>query len=290
MVKQQHEQQEQQDHREELLQEQHLHKEHEMKMQHHQEEQQQEQQQLDEQQYERQIQHQKQQQQVTVERELRVHQQPEQQQHHDTLKHIVDRVIAGVQSIINTTRLSEDISSELLEIREDEEEAATRLASSPRFHVRLGVDNTNLEQEGLGIRINITSRNAASAAPPNGTARPFKDDIDSFETNLIFSQQPIAADLDNRLDASPVAESRSFRPDGRGRRRLEEERLVTTLTGTVRGEAFVSPGGAEYYRFDGIPYAEPPVGELRFRPPVKKRFAKGVINGNRTAAVKCLQA
>jgi hypothetical protein len=66
----------------------------------------------------------------------------------------VDRVIAGVQSIINSTRLAEDISTDLLGIREEEEEEMM----GPRFQVRLGVDNTNLEQEGLGIHINITTR------------------------------------------------------------------------------------------------------------------------------------
>jgi hypothetical protein len=68
----------------------------------------------------------------------------------------VDRVIAGVQSIINTTRLAEDISTDLLEIREAAEEE--EMMVGPRFQVRLGVDNTNLEKEGLGIHINITTR------------------------------------------------------------------------------------------------------------------------------------
>ena len=61
----------------------------------------------------------------------------------------MDKVIAGVQSIINTTRLAEDISSDLLGIRE----AATTTSISPRFEVRLGVDNTNLEQEHILIII-----------------------------------------------------------------------------------------------------------------------------------------
>ena len=61
----------------------------------------------------------------------------------------MDKVIAGVQSIINTTRLAEDICSDLLGIRE----AATTTSISPRFEVRLGVDNTNLEQEHILIII-----------------------------------------------------------------------------------------------------------------------------------------
>ena len=81
--------------------------------------------------------------------EVLLTQQTDDQQQQDTLKHIVDKVIAGVQSIINTTRLAEDISSDLLGIRE----AATTTSGSPRFEVRLGVDNTNLEQEHILIII-----------------------------------------------------------------------------------------------------------------------------------------
>jgi hypothetical protein len=71
--------------------------------------------------------------------------QQQQVQQQDTLKHIVDRVIAA-----------EDISTDLLEIREAAEEE--EMMVGPRFQVRLGVDNTNLEKEGLGIHINITTR------------------------------------------------------------------------------------------------------------------------------------
>ena len=148
------------------------------------------------------------------------------------------------------------------------------------------------EQEGLGIHINITTGRAV----PKGDEEEREDNGGgSFESRLIFSQPPLPAltedfEQDNSIDDETEDGSRNFRPDARGRRRLDEERLVTTPTGTVRGEAFVSPAGVEYYRFDGIPYAEPPVGVLRFRPPVKKRpTARGVLNSNRTAGAKCLQ-
>ncbi len=207
--------------------------------------------------------------------------------------------MAGVKSIINNTtnssstaaRLPEHLTSELLGFR--------AAAASPRFQVRLGVDNTNLEQEGLGIHINITAKNRTGDSTATATASwedKKKDAEGGFETRLIFSA-PLSVTPDKSLDGRPADKDdtvggspRYFRPDARGRRRLDEELLVTSPAGTVRGAAFLSPSGVEYYRFDGVPYAEPPVGELRFRPPVKRRPGRGVLNGgNRTSIVKCLQ-
>lgn len=54
---------------------------------------------------------------------------------------------------------------------------------------------------------------------------------------------------------------------------------VTTTAGKVRGKWRPTSGGADSARsaaFLGIPFAEPPVGELRFAAPVKKRPWSGV--------------
>ncbi len=48
---------------------------------------------------------------------------------------------------------------------------------------------------------------------------------------------------------------------------LEENPIVTTSLGPVRGKLDHATG---QHRFLGIPYAEPPVGALRFRPPRPK--------------------
>jgi hypothetical protein len=41
--------------------------------------------------------------------------------------------------------------------------------------------------------------------------------------------------------------------------------VVTTGTGDVQGFTMKTIGGRDIYAFEGIPFAEPPVGQLRFR-------------------------
>lgn len=46
---------------------------------------------------------------------------------------------------------------------------------------------------------------------------------------------------------------------------MPEYCVVNTEYGKVRGEKIVSKVEIPYIRFLGIPYAKPPVGELRFQ-------------------------
>lgn len=55
--------------------------------------------------------------------------------------------------------------------------------------------------------------------------------------------------------------------------------VVSVRQGKVRGVTSTLPNGGQYHYFKGIPYAEPPVGRLRFRPPVAlERFRKPVVD------------
>lgn len=45
----------------------------------------------------------------------------------------------------------------------------------------------------------------------------------------------------------------------------EDAPLVQTQQGLIRGVKDVSVKGKEFYSYLGIPFAEPPVGELRFK-------------------------
>ncbi|XP_049799122.1 juvenile hormone esterase-like [Schistocerca nitens] len=42
---------------------------------------------------------------------------------------------------------------------------------------------------------------------------------------------------------------------------------LTTRQGSLRGKVVLSARGQTYFSFQGIPYAKPPLGELRFKPP-----------------------
>jgi carboxylesterase type B len=41
--------------------------------------------------------------------------------------------------------------------------------------------------------------------------------------------------------------------------------IVDLAQGTLRGKQTTAKSGFKYYSFKGIPYAKPPVGQLRFK-------------------------
>lgn len=64
--------------------------------------------------------------------------------------------------------------------------------------------------------------------------------------------------------------------------------VVQVKNGLIRGRVSVSRGGREVVEFIGIPFAKPPVGELRFKNPQPVGNWKGVLNARRYKP-KCMQ-
>jgi carboxylesterase type B len=63
---------------------------------------------------------------------------------------------------------------------------------------------------------------------------------------------------------------------------------VKLTSGQIGGKKLLSRGGRDFYSFEGIPYAQPPVGELRFELPVPVAPWEGVLNTTHIRDV-CIQ-
>ncbi|PNF39410.1 Esterase FE4 [Cryptotermes secundus] len=64
--------------------------------------------------------------------------------------------------------------------------------------------------------------------------------------------------------------------------------LVVLKHGSLKGHRLTSRKGREIFAFQGVPYAKPPVGELRFKPPQPAEPWTGVLDATKEAPV-CVQ-
>ena len=71
---------------------------------------------------------------------------------------------------------------------------------------------------------------------------------------------------------------------------LPDQEYVTIETeqGTLRGVVQVARNGDQYYSYRGIPYAQPPIDELRWKVPKPAPKWEGVRNATSNAEA-CLQ-
>ena len=58
----------------------------------------------------------------------------------------------------------------------------------------------------------------------------------------------------------------------------EESPILFLKTGTIQGHYMTSRAGNKIAAFEGIPYAEPPLGELRWKPAVPIEAWEGILN------------
>ncbi|CAH4036316.1 unnamed protein product [Pieris brassicae] len=63
---------------------------------------------------------------------------------------------------------------------------------------------------------------------------------------------------------------------------------VTVAEGSLKGKVCNTPCGKKYYSFEGIPYAKPPLGPLRFKAPEKSEDWYGVLDATKPGN-KCVQ-
>ncbi|XP_069690788.1 juvenile hormone esterase-like [Periplaneta americana] len=73
-----------------------------------------------------------------------------------------------------------------------------------------------------------------------------------------------------------------------GTRTMADDITVTTNQGQMQGITMTSRSGRTFYAFLGIPFAAPPVGELRFMPPAPPERWDGVFNATKDGPL-CLQ-
>lgn len=58
--------------------------------------------------------------------------------------------------------------------------------------------------------------------------------------------------------------------------RIQYDPMVVTPLGTLQGYRMMSRGGRKFLAFSGVPYAKPPLGDLRFQPPVPVEAWTGI--------------
>ncbi|KAJ8954408.1 hypothetical protein NQ318_011082 [Aromia moschata] len=68
----------------------------------------------------------------------------------------------------------------------------------------------------------------------------------------------------------------------------KEDPIVETKYGNVRGREEYSKSYRGYYAFKGIPYARPPIGSLRFKPPLEPLRWSNILTTQEDAP-HCLQ-
>ena len=83
----------------------------------------------------------------------------------------------------------------------------------------------------------------------------------------LLSGPSLAQDLTEVTTEENIEETTTTEPTEED---VEETKIIVTGSGSVRGRT-VTRDDKTHHEFLGVPYAQPPLGALRFRPPVAVR-------------------
>lgn len=111
-------------------------------------------------------------------------------------------------------------------------------------------------------------------------------------TNILCSYTPCFPTFEAPVPALRAPEDQliGFRSGNFGTdNRMPRNPVLKTEIGDVQGFTMKTIGGRDIYAFEGVPFAEPPIGRLRFRNPVPKKWSSGIINSVPTGNKNCIQ-
>lgn len=111
---------------------------------------------------------------------------------------------------------------------------------------------------------NTTDHDSVTYGPVENSTEPL-DNI-TITDILIDTNEVQPAKIDDILDENEVVPVSSV---------VMDLTLCNTTTGYLRGQTVTAANGKEVFQYLGIPFAEPPVGDLRFRKPVAKNRWEG---------------
>ncbi|KAJ1525010.1 hypothetical protein ONE63_009859 [Megalurothrips usitatus] len=118
----------------------------------------------------------------------------------------------------------------------------------------------------------------AAAAVVAPLAARADEDVDDDAEAEVAAEEEEAEELVASTTPSPAAPTKTRAP------------VVETQAGRISGKVLTSAGGRQYFAYLGVPYAQPPVGDLRFKFP--RRLKEGAWEGVRrcdTNPSKCPQ-
>ncbi|KAJ8984447.1 hypothetical protein NQ317_012511 [Molorchus minor] len=137
-------------------------------------------------------------------------------------------------------------------------------------------DYTNVSDSDILTRSRLVKlwTNFAKYSNPTPTEDPLLQNVTWIPSgSTAASLNYLDIDTDLEVLQNPFEENMSFYDGIYETFAVDEHPIITIADGPIMGRRDTTVGQKKpYYAFQGIPYAEPPVGDLRFRAPVMKHL------------------